>query len=235
MDFPWFPSSSLGMQTWLGKALKLELGSQRAVAEFNVCYCRKPLRFSNLPNSKHVQQRNAHGTKIFIRLLNLVAHPARLKTDIPFQISIHIKSRRNRNQQRSLVMEFYADLKKISCLFFIVSLTACGEGGGGKSDTGAHPPPPATSSSQANNSSQPLSSSSQSVATSQPVTSSSQSTTSSSSSSSSVQTAALVGRIWHSFSDLDTRNARSLWTRIPVLLPQFLMKNGARPGSMAAV
>ena len=102
-------------------------------------------------------------------------------------------------------MEFYVDLKKISCLLFILCLTACGGGGGGKSDTGANPPPPATSSSQVANSSQPVTSSSQSIAsTSQPATSSSQSITSSSLSSSSVQTGALAGRIWHSFSDLDT-------------------------------
>lgn len=102
-------------------------------------------------------------------------------------------------------MEFYTQFKKISCVFFILSLTACGGGGGGKSDAGANPPPPTTSSQVATSSTQSATSSSQpGTSSSQAVTSSSQSTSSSSSSSSSVQTAALVGRIWHSFSDLDT-------------------------------
>lgn len=100
-------------------------------------------------------------------------------------------------------MEFYTCFKKIPCLLFIISLTACGGGGGGsKNDVGNNPPPPVTSSSQS------VTSSSQSSI--QPVSTSSSSTTSSSSpmsssrSSSSNLPAALVGHIWHSFSDLDT-------------------------------
>ncbi len=100
-------------------------------------------------------------------------------------------------------MEFYTCFKKIPCLLFIISLTACGGGGGGsKNDVGNNPPPPVTSSSQSvTNSSQ---SSIQPVSTSSSSTTGSSSPMSSSRSSSSNLPAALVGHIWHSFSDLDT-------------------------------
>jgi len=100
-------------------------------------------------------------------------------------------------------MEFYTCFKKIPCLLFIISLTACGGGGGGsKNDVGNNPPPLATSSSQSVISSSQ--SSIQPVSTSSSSATSSSSLMSSSSSSSSNLPAALAGHIWHSFSDLDT-------------------------------
>lgn len=104
-------------------------------------------------------------------------------------------------------MKLFASLKRTYCLLLIASLTACGGGGGSKSDSGTKiPSSPAAASSEATVGSSSVASSggsSQSfTSTSQLATSSSPASTSGSSSSIPADTL-LIGRIWHSFSDLD--------------------------------